>query len=121
MKLWFDDKRPAPKGWTHCKHLDELKMYLAVSSNPITAISLDYDMDVGYPNGADAARYIAQEAKKYFDSDGREGLRPICVLVHTVSKDGADEIRNYLTIAQRCWTAHLHQESLKMNSVWKSK
>lgn len=42
MKLWVDDVRPAPEGWTWARTNDEAKKWLAGGS--VAECSLDHDM-----------------------------------------------------------------------------
>ena len=44
MKLWLDDVRPAPPGWTLCLSVAEAMFRMA--GDYVTEASLDYDLDV---------------------------------------------------------------------------
>ena len=42
MKLWLDDIRPAPEGWTHARTVAEAKALL--ETGEVTHASLDHDL-----------------------------------------------------------------------------
>lgn len=42
VKLWLDDVRPAPPGWTHVRSVNEALALLATGT--VTAASLDHDL-----------------------------------------------------------------------------
>lgn len=42
MKLWLDDVRPAPDGWTHVKTAEEA--IAALATGMVEAASLDHDL-----------------------------------------------------------------------------
>lgn len=54
MKVWLDDKRPAPNGWRRCKTPDDAIFLL--DTKKVTEISLDHDLALkgkkGYSDGA---------------------------------------------------------------------
>lgn len=43
MKLWIDDVRPAPEGWTWCFTVSDAIAYLLSYGRQIEIISLDHD------------------------------------------------------------------------------
>lgn len=53
MKLWVDDERPAPEGWTWVKTVDEATQ--ALTDNEVTDLSLDYSL----ANWEDGAMVLA--------------------------------------------------------------
>lgn len=44
MKLWLDDLRPAPEGWTHVYDIEEAKKQLLTGE--VEHMSLDHDLGV---------------------------------------------------------------------------
>lgn len=47
MKLWVDDTRPAPEGWTLARTADEAMYYLrnhTLSGGDLVELSLDHDL-----------------------------------------------------------------------------
>lgn len=57
MKLWLDDTRPAPPGWTWCRTFKEAKALM--NSRQVTEMSLDHDLG-GKKNGYDFVMWMAQ-------------------------------------------------------------
>ena len=43
MKLWLDDRRPAPEGWTLCRWPEDVISLLKTQN--VEEISLDHDLD----------------------------------------------------------------------------
>lgn len=60
IKLWVDDKRPAPQGWIWVKTSDEAKGFIQVNHKDITYMSLDHDLAGDYWTGYDLLKWIAQ-------------------------------------------------------------
>ena len=56
MRLWIDDVRPAPDGWTWAKTSDEA---LAILGPDVTEISFDHDL-----GGDDTAMIVAKEIER---------------------------------------------------------
>lgn len=54
MKLWIDDERPAPEGWTHARSAQEAMILLTDMKNWPTHISFDHDLGPGL-SGYDVA------------------------------------------------------------------
>ena len=44
MKLWVDDIRPAPEGWTQARTVTSAIAFLYRFSNEVTDISIDHDI-----------------------------------------------------------------------------
>lgn len=111
MKLWVDDIRKAPEGWTHAKTVtDAIRL---IHNNPIEEISLDHDishdimLDNGnvvcrpYPCGETfepVARFIAILYNPYLPVDDMRDGRPgkIKINIHTANPAGAERIKNIL-------------------------
>ena len=55
MKLWIDDLRPAPEGYTVCRSVDSAKHRIEIADflgEPIELISIDHDAgDYAYQGG----------------------------------------------------------------------
>lgn len=56
MKVFMDDQRDAPEGWTLARDTDEVVRLL--KTGEVTELSLDYHMGVGDANGMDVLGYI---------------------------------------------------------------
>lgn len=50
MRLWHDDIRPAPEGWTWVKTNDQARKHLA--GGEITEISMDHDLEFADPSSS---------------------------------------------------------------------
>ena len=57
MKLWVDDQRPAPPGWTHAKTVDEAQAFLVTGL--VEEASLDHDLGFEQPDGSALVRWMA--------------------------------------------------------------
>jgi hypothetical protein len=68
MKLWLDDLRPAPDGWTHVKTVAQAKAALATGEVDIA--SLDHDLGLGDVDGSDP-RALLLRATELFGASAR--------------------------------------------------
>ena len=60
MKIWLDDKRPEPSGWTRCYWPEEVIELLR--AYPVTEISLDHDLgDDDHGTGYDVLLWIEEQ------------------------------------------------------------
>ena len=59
MKLWLDDNRPAPDGWTWAKTASEAIKWLMAGSD-ITDISFDHDLGEGNGDGHDVVSLVEE-------------------------------------------------------------
>ena len=64
IKLWLDDIRPAPAGWTWVKTVNAAAQLLAVGhfdkSRAIVEASLDHDLGENEPTGYDLVKWMAE-------------------------------------------------------------
>lgn len=58
MKLWVDDLRPAPPGWTHARSVEEAQAYLVTGR--VEEASLDHDLGFEQPDGSALVRWMAR-------------------------------------------------------------
>jgi hypothetical protein len=82
MKLWVDDERKAPRGWTHAKNYRDATGYL--SSGKVTTLSLDHDLG-GATSGYDVAKFIVEMR-----------IWPRIIYVHSMNPVGRDNIKQLL-------------------------
>jgi hypothetical protein len=90
MKLWLDDLRPAPGGWTWVKTAAEAIRLL--DEETVEEISLDHDLgDAGSPEmtGYDVALHLAERAFA-----GK--TVPAQVSIHTANPVGRDRIEGVI-------------------------
>ena len=96
MKLWLDDTRPEPSGWTRAK--TALEAISLLKTGIIIEVSLDYDLGTAslYGTGLEVAEFIEDGAQ-----DGT--LRKIKWAVHSLTPDGVYQIETSLYSADRYW------------------
>ena len=95
MKIWLDDVRSAPEGFTHHVHsLPELKELLEVlrPDTHIEAISFDHDLGENQPDGYEIVKWLA---KYHLDRWPKE------IAVHSANPVGAENIRQYAAQVRR--------------------
>lgn len=76
MKLWVDDERPAPEGWTWVKTVAET--IAALRENEVTEMSLDYSL-ANWEDGSMVV-YWLQKNIEYYPS--------VSVVAHSGSASG---------------------------------
>lgn len=94
MKLWLDDVRKPPEGWTWAKTADEAIELL--KGGEVTDISLDHDLaepPSSQKTGHDVASWIADHVMK---------IPPLKWAVHSGNQYGAANIRAVMTQADQC-------------------
>jgi hypothetical protein len=63
MRLYLDDRRPAPPGWTLARSVDEAVRYLRQGT--VTDLSLDYDLgDPHFGTGMDVLDWLEDAVAK---------------------------------------------------------
>lgn len=94
MKLWLDDLRPAPEGWTWAKTADEA--ILILMGNQVRVASLDHDLaDEHYRQEAPlTAAQIAAYNKEKTGYDvvlwmEQNNVWPERVIIHSFNPNGA--------------------------------
>lgn len=80
VKLFLDDRRPCPAGYHLARTAEEC--IAIIKANPITVLSLDYNLGIGQTKGAAVAKYIAANA-----------AYPAKIIIH--SNDRIGRIRMY--------------------------
>jgi NAD+-processing family protein with receiver domain len=99
MKVWLDDIREAPEGWTRCLRPDEVIELL--ERGRVEEISLDYDLGlVEEPgidwNGEDVLRWIERQVVEH----GSSFFLP-AVSVHTANPVGRQRLQRALDAIER--------------------
>lgn len=96
MKLWLDDIRPAPEGWTWVKTAWDAIALL--EKGGVEAVSLDHDLgDAENGTGQFVAGWI--EAEAYHGRIGRIAWR-----VHSANPIGAERMKIALERAETYWS-----------------
>lgn len=95
MRLWLDDERPAPEGWTHVKTASEAIALL--ESGVVSEISLDHDLGPPmFGTGYDVASKIEELA--YFDRIG-----PLRWSIHSANPVGRARMQQAMEHADFYW------------------
>lgn len=85
MKLWVDDLRPAPEGWSLAKNIDEAKD--ALEGGEVDETSLDHDLGEGHGReGYDFVLWMAEygvwpENSLTVHSANPPGAEKMCAIV----------------------------------------
>lgn len=102
MKLWVDDIRKAPDGWTHAKTVTEAIRLL--DNNIVEEVSLDHDIshDIMLDNGNVVCRPypcgetfepVARFIKSIYPPNPCQSIR---INIHTANPAGAERMKNIL-------------------------
>ena len=99
MKIWLDDMREAPAGWTRCFSPDDVIEHL--ESGEVEEISLDYDLglvdDRGIDrNGEDVLKWIEQQLVERGDSFPLPEIR-----IHSANPVGRQRLQRALEAIHR--------------------
>lgn len=62
MRLWVDDERPAPEGWTHALNAGEALLLL--STGEVEELSLDNDLGLESREGWEIANWIEARVRE---------------------------------------------------------
>ncbi|OJT25987.1 hypothetical protein BO221_09125 [Archangium sp. Cb G35] len=61
MKLWLDDLRVPPEGWTWAKTIEEAKRLL--QEHTVEEMSLDHDLGEDTGDGSELVRWMAEHQR----------------------------------------------------------
>lgn len=95
MKVYLDDMRQTPEGWTRTYTADETIILLQKEWKSITEVSLDHDLGPGTSddneqNGEAVVAWLEEEC------DRRQSSPPFYVSVHSANPVGARRMRQAL-------------------------
>ena len=93
MKVWLDDRRPAPKGWRRAKTADEAIRLL--DTDEVEIISFDHDL------GTLETGYTVAEYLEYSAASGT--LERVKWRVHSANPVGRKRIEVAMHSAERFW------------------
>lgn len=95
MRLWLDDLRPAPDGWTHARTAAEAMALLA--HGDVEEVSLDHDLGPEEAGPGYAVAAWIEEAAAF----GR--IPPLRWSVHSANPVGRERMAAALESAERWW------------------
>lgn len=99
MKIYLDDERPTPKGWSRCYWPDEVIVLLQTES--VEIISLDHDLgDDNRGTGYDVILWIE---KQVFNNN----YQPPIIQVHSANSSARQKMMNGINSIQRRWKHQL--------------
>lgn len=98
MKLWVDDERPAPEGWTWVKTVDEATQ--ALTDNVVTDLSLDYSL-ANWEDGAMVIAWLDNHLDRYPSNTvvPHSGSASGNALLERVIADTEKKVREYREVA----------------------
>ena len=98
MKIWLDDERTSPEGWTHIKTPWEAIELL--KTGQVEEISLDNDLGLFNYVPPNEGYHVAA----FIERGAIEGtLKPIKVRIHTQNPVARDKMKAALRNAYRAW------------------
>lgn len=95
MKLWVDDERLPPNGWTWAKTYKEAIDFLNMGE--VEVLSLDHDLGLG-KTGYDVAKWIE-------DMASHGGMERLIWKIHSANPVGRANITAAMNSAERFWQA----------------
>jgi hypothetical protein len=103
MKIWLDDIRPAPEGWTLAETVAEVIDLL--NKGGVEEISLDNDLGLGEPEGYLVLDYIEHQLANFLIPPPKK------IYIHTGNPVAAERMRQtcasiarFQAVLQRCET-----------------
>lgn len=101
MRIWLDDERPMPEGFTHHVKTAHEAIEL-LKTGQVEEISLDHDLGDGNGTGYDVAKFIEEQAVTGQTTKFR-------VRVHSQNVVGRENIKAALRNALRAWMEQNHE------------
>jgi hypothetical protein len=96
VKIWLDDKRPAPAGWILCKDPEDALLMLNLLE--VEEMSLDHDLAYWNSEGREITGYDVLNTIEQWAASGKAYLVPKVLRVHSanpaVYKKMEDAIRS---------------------------
>lgn len=93
MRIYLDDVRPAPHGWSVARTFEEFKG-LIESSKQIEAISFDHDMGSGEPTGYDIIKWLSENRPELLIGQTE-------LTTHSANSVGRENIDTYIDFCRR--------------------
>lgn len=86
MRIWLDDLRPSPDGFTHIRNLTELRKLIDSNLDVIEVMSFDHDLGDGEADGYQIAKWLAENHLERW---------PLEIRVHSANSPGTANIRAF--------------------------
>ena len=101
MRLYLDDERTAPAGWTQARWPEEV--IAALQSETVTELSLDHDLgDDDRGTGYDVLLWIEEQVARY-------GFRPPRLAVHSANVSARRKMELAIAAIERLAAAQARQ------------
>jgi hypothetical protein len=102
MKIYLDDIREIPEGWTGARTIEEFKdvvKRVVESGEYVEAISFDHDLGqdkfgVNRPDGYDAVKWLAEHYPEYIVGDTE-------ITAHSANPAGRENIEKYIEFCRK--------------------
>lgn len=99
MKLWVDDIRPAPKGWTRAETISEAINLINLYGKLFTHVSLDHDISIPVKvdgewynrPSPDTFKVVAEYYVEWYHN--REHVQPPVFTTHSSNPEGRKKIQ----------------------------
>ncbi len=96
MKLWIDDIRPAPEGYTWAKSVNDAKWFIRIAEEHDEVELIDIDHDAGDYYVIDGGDYIELlkwlEEKEFFKTKKRK----YNIHIHSMNPVGVENMRRII-------------------------
>lgn len=97
MKIFLDDVREVPKGWTGVINVDEFRRLIEEAHSKgekIEAISFDHDLGENAEDGYDAAKWLSENYPQYI-------LEDVQIDSHSDNPAGKENIEKFVDFCRR--------------------
>lgn len=110
MKIYLDDERTTPEGFTRTYTVDETISLIKKNNGKINTLSLDNDLGVGMKEGREVLKWIEELA---FENR----LLPIPhILIHSQNNVAVNDMMKARFNAWKYWTSHGYNRSDYINN-----
>ncbi len=97
MKLWIDDRRKAPEGYTWCKSTNEALRMIRNNPDDIELIDLDHDAGDYHEDGGDYINILGELERLCHYDETRKDWVPRCIKfkfrIHSANSVGVANMR----------------------------
>lgn len=90
MRLWLDDLRPAPPGWTRAHSVNEAKTLILAAGDHFEYASLDHDLGDYEPEGGDGFRLTQWMTLEWHED--RNVFPRLGIRIHSANPRGVERM-----------------------------